>query len=432
MMGMMGGQQPPEPKGDINQLWNLLGIELLEKSSRSGFSGPDKDHAVVWQNFKPTRLTGIDHFTNEFVFVRKDAPDAQNAFNEKEPASAGLQELLILFPGAIMKRNAAPTHFEPLVRTGKASGTIMVKDVMSSANNPGELQAKEGPATGEEYVLAAHITGKPRSIDEVDAAANADEDKKAEAAEVEKGKDGKTDEGNKEAGDAKSADESGKASDEKGGINVIFVADIDMLISDFFNLRARRTMPGTDFDIDVDNVTFVLNVLDVLAGDLRFVEVRNRQPLHRPLSKITEQTAQAREDAEAARRAYEQERDDKDQKFEQEYKAKEAAYREKIAKMEKEGTVNRRELEQARIDMSAELSVIKSRLDQQKAEARRNAERKREQTMIELNDKVRSVQDKFKLRSVIWPPLLPLAVAFFVYFNRRSKEREGVSKARLR
>lgn len=426
--GMMGmGQPPPEPKGDIKQLWDLLGIELVEKNARSAFGSLDKDHAVVWQNFKPTKLTGIDHFTNEFIFVRRDAPGAEKAFNEKDPASAGLQELLVLFPGAIMKRNAAPTHFEPLVQTGKASGTIMVKDVMSSANNPGELLAKEGPETGEEYVLAAHITGKPRKIDEVDAAAT-DEGKNGDAAKDAKEKDGKSNEGKKEEGDAKT----GKAGDQKGGINVIFVADIDMLISDFFNLRARRAMQGTDFDIDVDNVTFVLNVLDVLADDLRFVEVRNRQPMHRPLEEIVKQTAQAREDAEAARRAYEKERDEKNDKFEQEYAAKEAAYRARIEQMKKDGNVDRRVLEQMQIDMAAELSVLKSRLDQQKAEARRNAEKKREQAMIQLNDKVRSVQDVYKLKSVIIPPLLPLAVAFFVYFSRRAKEREGVSKARLR
>jgi ABC-2 type transport system permease protein len=415
---MMMQQQQPEPKGDIKQLWDLLGIELLEKNARSAFGGVDKDHAVVWQNFKPTKLSGIDHFTNEFVFIRKDAPDAQEAFNDKEPASAGLQELLLLFPGAIMKRNAAPTHFEPLVKTGKASGTIMVKDVMSSANDPGQLRAKEGIASGEEYVLAAHITGKPRSADEVDAAASADEGKKDEAEA--KGKDAKTEASKKEAGD------------QKGGINVIFVADIDMLISDFFNLRARRTMQGMDFDLDVDNVTFVLNVLDVLAGDLRFVDVRNRQPLHRPLDEIIKQTAQAREDAETAKRVYEKERDDAIEKFEQDYKAKEAEFRDKIEKMKKDGNVNRRALEQMQIDMQAALSVSKSRQEQQISEARRSAEKKREQAMIQLNDKVRSVQDEYKRWSVFLPPILPLAVAFFVYFNRRAKEREGVSKARLR
>jgi ABC-2 type transport system permease protein len=424
---MMMQQQQPEPKGDIKQLWDLLGIELVEKNARGAFGSADKDHAVVWQNFKPPKLTGIDHFTNEFVFIRKDAPDAQAAFNDKEPASAGLQELLLLFPGAIMKRNAAPTHFEPLVKTGKASGTIMVKDIMSSANNPAEMRAKEGIATGEEYVLAAHITGKPRSAEAVDAASG-DEGKKDEVTEDAKSKDAKKDDAKKESGDAKSD----KAGDQKGGINVIFVADIDMLISDFFNLRARRSMQGMDFDLDVDNVTFVLNVLDVLAGDFRFVDVRNRQPLHRPLDEITRQTAQAREDAEAAKSTYEKERDEAIEKFEQEYKAKEQEFRDKIAKMERDGNVNRRELEQMRIDMSADLSVRKSRQDQQISEARRSAEKKREQAMIQLNDQVRSVQDKFKRWSVFLPPILPLAVAFFVYFNRRAKEREGVSKARLR
>ena len=65
------------------------------------------------------------------------------------------------------------------------------------------------------------------------------------------------------------------ASDKTGEINVILVADVDMLHSEFFDLRARR-MPEAEsaLRLDADNVTFVLNLLDVLAGDTRFVEVR--------------------------------------------------------------------------------------------------------------------------------------------------------------
>jgi ABC-2 type transport system permease protein len=42
------------------------------------------------------------------------------------------------------------------------------------------------------------------------------------------------------------------------------------------------------------------------------------------------------------------------------------------------------------------------------------------------------VQDNYKLWAVLLPPIPPLIVAFAVFFNRRAKEREGVSKARLR
>ena len=45
---------------------------------------------------------------------------------------------------------------------------------------------------------------------------------------------------------------------------------------------------------------------------------------------------------------------------------------------------------------------------------------------------VRQKQDNFKLLAVLLPPIPPLLVGLIVFFNRRAREKEGVSKARLR
>ena len=42
------------------------------------------------------------------------------------------------------------------------------------------------------------------------------------------------------------------------------------------------------------------------------------------------------------------------------------------------------------------------------------------------------VQDEYKRWALILPPIPPLLVALFVYFRRRSREQEGVSRSRLR
>jgi ABC-2 type transport system permease protein len=424
----MMGQQQPEPKGDIKQLWDLLGVELIEKTSRGIFGDRDKDYSIIWQDFKPAKFAGIERITPEWVFVRKDAPGAVDAFNEQDPASAGLQELLLLFPGGITKRNAASTNFSPLVKTGKASGEIMVKDVMGAQNNPGDLRAKEGIPTDTLYVLAAHITGKPRT-DDHPAPEDGNGDEKGEKNdESAKDAEPKADEKTEGKSDKKSdAKETAKPADKKDSLDVILVADIDMLHSEFFDLRARR-MPDSDLQFDADNVSFVLNVLDVLAGDMRFVELRNKRPVHRPLDAIIGQTAQARADADAARREFEKEL----AKLENDYKNAEASFKAEIAKLEKEGNVNRAVLQQKAIEMSAKLSVDERRKNQRIEELRRKAQNKIEESTIQYNNAVRSVQDNYKLWSVLLPPIPPLVVAFFVYFSRRAKEREGVSKARLR
>ncbi|MCC7086243.1 MAG: Gldg family protein [Pirellulales bacterium] len=441
---MMMGQQPPEPKGDIKQLWNLLGVELVEKTSHGVFGTRDKDYSVVWQNFKPLKFAGIDQITPEWVFVRKDAPGADQAFNANDPASAGLQELLLLYPGGISKRNAAATDFEPLVKTGKASGEIMVKDVMESQNDPRQIRQKEGLPTETSYVLAAHITGSPRtdSLDEVNDAdgkegvgdgdgdtekpvteKSATDNSAAEKPAAEKSGDQKP--------SASTTEGTAKSEQKKEGINVILVADIDMLHSEFFDLRARR-MPDNPYQFESDNVPFVLNVLDVLAGDMRFVDLRNRRPLHRPLEAITEKTADARSEADATRREFEKSRDQQLAKLEDDYKNAQSTLQAEIDKLKKEGSVNPAILQQKAIEMSAKLSVDERRKNQEIERLRREAQTKIEEASIQLNNAIRKVQDRYKLGSVLFPPLLPLAVAFFVFFSRRAKEREGVSKSRLR
>ena len=93
-------------------------------------------------------------------------------------------------------------------------------------------------------------------------------------------------------------------------INVVLVGDIDCLYSEFFNLRARGEDAEDDFEFHFDNVPFVLNVLDKLAGDERFIEIRTRRPAHRMLEQVNEATEKAREDAdhkrEKFRKRYEQ------------------------------------------------------------------------------------------------------------------------------
>ena len=80
-----------------------------------------------------------------------------------------------------------------------------------------------------------------------------------------------------------------KKKDEKpapaGKINVIAIADLDMIGEQFFEMRRRKVE-----DLEFDNVPFVLNCVDVLAGDESFVGLRAKRPIHRRLEKIEQTT----------------------------------------------------------------------------------------------------------------------------------------------
>ena len=71
-------------------------------------------------------------------------------------------------------------------------------------------------------------------------------------------------------------------------------------------------------------------------------------------------------------------------------------------------------------------------MEAKKESLRKQAQQQIDMANVNYNSAVSRVQNTYKLWSVILPPIPPLLVAFFVFFNRRTKEREGVSKARLR
>jgi ABC-2 type transport system permease protein len=50
----------------------------------------------------------------------------------------------------------------------------------------------------------------------------------------------------------------------------------------------------------------------------------------------------------------------------------------------------------------------------------------------EADLQIRGIQNRYKMLAVFLPPLPPLLVGIIVFVSRRLKEREGISKTRLR
>src|SRR5690606_34788432 len=101
------------------------------------------------------------------------------------------------------------------------------------------------------YIIAAKITGVPPEDEAALAAALQEEEEKDPA-------------------DDPALDENADAKKEEKKMNVTVVADIDWIIPSFFYIREG----GEDFLPATQNVTFILNVIDELAGDKRFLDIR--------------------------------------------------------------------------------------------------------------------------------------------------------------
>lgn len=382
-MMMMQRQQAP-PKGDISRLWQLLGIDFA----------PDQ---IVWQAYNP--YPKASQFPREFVFIGEGCGAAE-PFNSRDPISSGLQQLLFPFPGSIAKLNASSLEFTPLATSGEKTGTVRFGDLMQMSPfgqrgglNPNRRQIP----TYMSYVLAAHIQGK------VPVASAAEEAEKND---------------DKAEGDKK--DEAKKP--RESNVNVVVVADIDMLSQDFFRLREMGETPEAGANFNFDNVTFVLNVLDELAGDQRFVDIRKRRPHHRTLTRIEEQTKGAKQAAAEARDEYNKE-------FDAEEKKAQKAMMDKIAELKKRKDIDTQQ-------MIIEVAMMQQDLQRQQEakieQLRQDKERKTNKIETDLALTVRAVQDQYKMWAILVPPMLPLAVAVIVFFTRRAREREGVSRARLR
>ena len=447
--GMMGmNQGPPQPKGDINQLWDLLGLDFPGKK-------------VVWQSYNP--YPKIAQFPKEFVFTGQGS-GAKEPFSKDDSISSGLQEMLFLFPGSLRQKNTSDLKFQPLVKTGDKTGTVNFDDIMEqSFFGQGQLNpARRQLQTGDEYIMAAHIRGKappapqlppdhpplssgqpsfenmPMSDEGSPLLAQAEtpaaEAKAEEAQPAEPKAEAKSEAPAAPAAEAKTdaaaeAKEPAKpAADAKAApvpepeMNVVVVSDIDMLYSAFFALRARGEDPDSEVNLAVDNVAFVLNALDVLAGDDRFVELRKRRPVHRTLTKLENWTAASREKATEAREEYMN-------KFEEGRANAQKELDSQVAKIADRTDLDplqkRQMMETVRINQEKQLETKTEQLKKERDDMINKSE-------TDLAVEISRVQNQVKWWAVILPALAPLALGIGVFINRRNREREGVAKSRLR
>lgn len=379
--GMMGMQQPPPPKGDIQQLWSLLGIDF----------SADR---IVWQDYNPYPKAG--QFPKEFVFTDKGSGQSE-PFNRKNRISKGLEHLLFPFPGFVGEDQSSAMEFAGLVYTGDETGYVKYEDMlqMSPFGPRGLNPVRRQVPTGYEYIMAAHVTGKAPKAEERPA----------------------------EAGDGEKPEEAKKEdADKPAEINVVVVADIDMLSQEFFRLREQGDIPEAGIHFNFDNVTFVLNILDSLSGDDRFIAIRSRRPQHRTLARIEEGT-------EEARKKTAEKREELIEKFDEAKEEEQQALDKKIESLRERKNIDPQQL---LIEVAMAQQEGQRRLETKVDQLTKEKDREIDKIETDLAIQTRRVQNRAKMWAVFAPPVLPLALALIVFFYRRAKEREGVAEERLR
>ncbi len=343
----------PKPKGGINTFLGAFGI-LWNKTQ------------IVWDRYNPH--PELANLPPEVVFVGRGNANPQS-FDDAYLASTGLQEIVFLFPGSITKESGSTFGFEPLVKSSLSAGTIDYNQIVQKSFFGMGIVPYGGPryTTGADYPIAVHVSGQ--SVVQ---------------------------------GDTTRA-------------NIIFVADVDFISDQFFEIR-RRGMEN----LDLDNVSFFLNCIDVLAGDDSFVELRRRRVLHRTLT-----TVEARTRAYAEQRAVEEQQATADAQ---------------TALAEAQQRLDARVGEvQSRTDLDATTKQVMAR-NLQEAESRRfdaakaTIEAARDSRIDaskeEMESQVRKIQSSIKTLAGLLPPIPVFVLGTLVFMRRQRREREGTTAAR--
>lgn len=300
----------------------------------------------------------------ELIFL-----DAKACINDSSPITSGLQELITFAPGYIAERDS-DVEVTWLLKTRKGStgrndwNRITTPSFMGGRSYNFDVPHR---LEDEAYVTAARITGK-----------------------------------------------------DKKKVNAIFVADVDLVNDIMFQVWQQQLL-----DFKIDNVLFVLNCVDTLAGDERFIDLRKRRAQHRTLTELEKRkkTFEVRRTQEIT-------------------KADEAA--------DKELTDAKDRLTKVIADLRADLEkgsvdaqTLQIRLQNATEAENRKLTQREKEIEREKNETVRKVkteteQDLRRIERGIWrwavliPPLPAIILGIAVVISRVVDERKGISSDRLR
>ncbi len=196
----------------------------------------------------------------------------------------------------------------------------------------------------------------------------------------------------------------------------IVIADADVMGEEFFDIRKR----GVE-NLNLDNVTFLLNAIDELAGEQAFIALRKRRPRHRTLEAV-----------EARTRVYEQKRDQDSQAAAAtaERRLQEAQARLDAAVVAVQG---REDLdEQARQIMISNLQTAENRRLQV---ARTNIDDERQRALEDaragMEGAIRRIQSTIKLLAVVLPPIPAFFLFLVMSIRKVARERSRIATDRL-
>lgn len=352
---MFGGPQPGQ-KGDFAALLASAGLSMPRGE-------------VVWDTSSRSFPGG--RLPEEFVFVRGPGIAQDSAITR------GLQSVVVLLGGHLRDQKKDGFTVTPLLTSPDPVRVEGINGIVQKLNlfqfdpfggGPVINPYRERERRNQELVIAARVAGKP-------------------------------------------------AEGRDKGVNLICIADLDLVGNQFFMIRRQLADPNLRFD----NVTFVMNCIDTLVGDDSLIELRKRRPVLRKLTKVEEAQrdferdwALSKEEAEKAAKA----ELDKAQKRLDDAVAqiRDAKDLDEIDKERRIVTVQ--SAEQRKLDMA------KARIEDDKRAQIEMAAHKRDEAR-------RGIHNRYRILTLVLAVLPALGVGIATFLRRRSREASIVPKNRM-
>lgn len=238
----MAALQAPR-NSELSKLFDAWGIELVPNKVVGDLRTAQKVQIQAGQ-----RVSVVNYP------VWMDLDDSRY-FNKEDVITAKLGNIVLATPGALVKKGDVETDLIPLIESGHQAMQIETSK-LGAFSQPEDLVRDFKPEG--QFILAAKVTGKIKT-------AFADGKPKDE--------------------DDDSADDKSHLTESVESINLIVVADTDML-EDKFWVRVQNLF-GQRIPIPhAANATFVVNALDNLSGSNDLISVRNRGNYARTFTRV--------------------------------------------------------------------------------------------------------------------------------------------------
>jgi ABC-2 type transport system permease protein len=348
-------QQPTEQKGDIRGLLRTCGIMW------------DPNYAV-WDSYNP--LFRTQEQPQEIVFVSPKS-GMKEALSTENQITKGMERLVFILGGAVREAVGTGYDFTPLARTSTKSGLTSWTELMPyMRGGMPPAHELEDEADRESYVMAASVSG-------------------VGSLALPEGP-------------------------QTGSVNCIVIADTDVISDVFFMLRRQGNR-----EYRFDNVSFVLNCVDKLAGDEDLIALRNHRPAYRTLELVEKEKA-----------AYDEER------LQAEEEARERAQTE-INKAKERVEERIEALNETKSDFAGQLTGLmliqeteNRKLEEQTARIEERKDKEIARIKAQSQRKIRRFENKVRIWSLILPPLPAIIIGLLVLAWQIRRESAGTPLTR--